>query len=503
MPPTGRMKKPVPNSAVVKSRALISLPGRFGSTAKNRFLMTGVIRANTVKSYHSIALPALAATMAFLSETLAYDALNRLTSSSITGSTSLSKTFTYDPIGNMLSKSDVGTYSYPAAGSPRPHGVTSISGGSISTTFTYDADGNQTAGLGRSIVYTSYNKPASITQGTRTISFLDDSEHQRFKQVTPEGATLYIAAFGVLAEVQNPGITTQKWTEYLAVGNAKVGMRVIQTASATLSTRYFLTDHLGSISVLTDENGLVVERLSFDAWGKRRNADGGDDATGSITSQTTRGFTGEEELSVGSLVHLNGRVYDALLARFTSADPTVTDPMKMQGWNRFSYVGNDQLAFTDPNGFSWLSSFFHSVGNFFNSIGHFISQNWRTIVQIAVNVALQAVGVPYFLAAAASAAVGTGLSGGNLGQMFKSAAIAAATADAFNAIGPVPAFADAPGQYLQRVGENALVGCASSVASGGSCGSGAASAAVSAGLSPVLPGDLIGGTIARATVGGL
>jgi len=58
-------------------------------------------------------------------------------------------------------------------------------------------------------------------------------------------------------------------------------------------------------------------------------------------SAFTRGFTGEEELSVGSLVHLNGRVYDALLARFTSADPTVTDPMNMQGWNRYSYVGND------------------------------------------------------------------------------------------------------------------------------------------------------------------
>ena len=81
----------------------------------------------------------------------------------------------------------------------------SVSGGAISTSFTYDANGNQTSGLGRSIVFTSYNKPASITQGTRTISFLDDSEHQRFAQIEPEGTTLYIGAFGVLAELQNPG----------------------------------------------------------------------------------------------------------------------------------------------------------------------------------------------------------------------------------------------------------------------------------------------------------
>ena len=150
----------------------------------------------------------------------------------------------------------------------------SVSGCVISATFTYDADGNQTSCLGRSIAYTSYNKPSSITQGARTISFLDDTEHQRFKQVTPEGTTLYIAAFGVLAEVSNPGATSQRWTDYLSVGNAKVGMRVLQTASETLSTRYFHTDQLGSISVLTDENGLVVERLSYDAWGRPRNANG-------------------------------------------------------------------------------------------------------------------------------------------------------------------------------------------------------------------------------------
>ena len=281
-------------------------------------------------------------------------------------------------------------------------------------------------------------------------------------------------------------------------------MRVIQTASETLIDALF--PHRPSRLDLGPHRRerRVVERLSLRRLGQAPHSPTAPTTpTGSITSQTTRGFTGEEELSVGGLVHLNGRVYDPLLARMTSADPTVTDPMNTQGWNRYSYVGNDPLAFTDPNGFSWLSSFFRSVGSFFNSIGHFISQNWRTIVQIVVNVALQAVGVPYFLAAAASAALGTGLSGGNLGQMLKSAAIAAVTAVAFHAIGPVPAFADAPGQYLERVGENALVGCGSSVASGGSCGSGAASAAVSAGLSPYLPRDLIGGTIARATVGGL
>jgi RHS repeat-associated protein len=74
------------------------------------------------------------------------------------------------------------------------------------------------------------------------------------------------------------------------------------------------------------------------------------DPEDSITSQTTRGFTNQEELGVSSLVHLNGRIYDPLLGRMTSADPTVPDPLNVQAWNRYSYVGNDPLTFTDPNG---------------------------------------------------------------------------------------------------------------------------------------------------------
>ena len=84
----------------------------------------------------------------------------------------------------------------------------------------------------------------------------------------------------------------------------------------------------------TDDTGKVVERLSYDAWGKRRYPDGKDDTTGTITSQTTRGFTGHEELSDVALVHMNGRVYDPLLGRFGTADPTTENPFSTQGWNR-------------------------------------------------------------------------------------------------------------------------------------------------------------------------
>ncbi len=448
-------------------------------------------------------------------------ALGLLLSATVSSNVAPLKNLTYSPIGNILSKSDLGTYAAP--GAPLPHAVTSISGSTLSTTFTYDPNGNQLTGLGRNITWTSYNMPASITQGTNTIQFQHDVDHQRVIQIAPDGTTtIYINAFGVSTELFAAGTSAARWTDYLSVGNAKVGMRIVNIAAATVSTRYFHTDHLGSVSVITDENGVVVERLSYDAWGKRRFASGADDPTGSITSQSPRGFTGEEQLDTVALVHLNGRVYDPLVGRMISADPTVPDPLNAQAWNRYSYVGNDPLAFTDPSGFSWLSGFFHSVGHslgrVISSIGHFISQNWRSIAQIAINFALNAVGLNFVAAAALSAAIVNGLSGGNLGQVLRAGAIAGATTLAFaglNVVAPAQAFGANfdPVAYAENVGGSALVGCASSAASGGSCGSGAAAGAVSAGLSPVTRGlfpnaanDLgqrIGGTIVQATAGGL
>jgi RHS repeat-associated protein len=453
-----------------------------------------------------------------LSESFTYDALNRVTSAAISSNIAPVKTFSYDAVGDLTTKSDVGTYTYPTPGSPQPHAVTSVTGGTITTSFTYDADGNQTSGLGRSITWSSYNKPAGITQGTQTISFLDDPGHQRFQQVTPQGTTLYFDSFGVHAEFAAAS-GSGTWNEFLTVGNVMVGVRFLNLANETVTVRYFHTDHLGSISVITDQTGVVVERLSYDAWGKRRYPNGADDPAGAITSETTRGFTSQEELSVTGLVHLNGRVYDTLMARMMSADPTVPDALNPQAWNRYSYVGNDPLTFTDPTGYSWLSSFFNDVGVFFRSI--LANSLVRAIVQIAIAAVISSLFPPglallgSIVAAAASAAIITGLSGGNLGAMLRAAAIAGATAFAFYEVGDItfhtPTFGTP--NYFANVAGHAAVGCLSAVASGGKCGPGALAAGAGSAAAPLVTeafpgagGDLgqrLEGSAVTGIVGGL
>jgi uncharacterized protein RhaS with RHS repeats len=204
-----------------------------------------------------------------LTETFTYDVLNRMTSAQVSQNIAPLKSFAYNAIGNLLSKSDVGNYTYPLAGSALPHAVTSISGGNINTTFTYDPNGNQTSGLGRSISYNSFNKPSSITQGSKTLFFTYDADHQRFQQTSPEGYTYYLDAFGVHTELFLGAVS--QWNDYLMTGGALIGVRVLHNSDQSVSTRYFHTDNLGSIAVITNESGAVEERDGYDARTVRQN----------------------------------------------------------------------------------------------------------------------------------------------------------------------------------------------------------------------------------------
>jgi RHS repeat-associated protein len=113
---------------------------------------------------------------------------------------------------------------------------------------------------------------------------------------------------------------------------------------------------LGWLDAVTNETGAVIERNSFDTWGSRRPTDWRP-ADNSIRSIISRGYTGHEMLDELRLVHMNGRVYDAGLGRFLSADPHLQAPTETQNFNRYSYVLNNPLSLTDPSGFNFLNNF--------------------------------------------------------------------------------------------------------------------------------------------------
>jgi hypothetical protein len=69
---------------------------------------------------------------------------------------------------------------------------------------------------------------------------------------------------------------------------------LIDRTNATTAWRYFMQDHLGSVEVVADQNGNLVEQLSYDIWGRRRNVNG-TDATTPITALDDRGCCGRPE----------------------------------------------------------------------------------------------------------------------------------------------------------------------------------------------------------------
>ncbi len=325
-----------------------------------------------------------------LDEWFGYDVLNRLISAS--GPTPQS--FRYDALGNITYKSDVGNYTYnPAA---KPHAVRTAGVNS----YAYDANGNMTSGSGRTYAWTSFNKPLGITTAQGYTGFGYDANHQRISKTTPNSSTIYI---GKLYERTVMGAVTKR-TNYIHASGKLVA--AVEDVNGRAETKYMHTDHLGSISVITGSNGAVLERLSYDAFGKPRQSNG--TAGNVVSSHTSRGYTGHEMDASTGLINMNARLYDPVLGRFISPDSIVPDAADMQSYNRYSYVNNNPLAYTDPT-------------------GHWSLKNlWKAVKQVVVvAVIIAAAAVTY---GAVAGALGAGFLGGGFIGSVATGAIAGAAA---------------------------------------------------------------------------
>src|SRR5258706_16208148 len=110
--------------------------------------------------------------------------------------------------------------------------------------------------------------------------------------------------------------------------------------NTTLS--FILTDHLGSTSLTATSTGAFSTKVRYKAWGAIRYTSG--------TTATTFLFTGQRFQSEIGLYDYGARWYDPVLARFQSADSIVPDAGNPQALNRYSYVLNSPLNYTDPSG---------------------------------------------------------------------------------------------------------------------------------------------------------
>lgn len=285
--------------------------------------------------------------------------------------------YRYDNLGNIIYKTDVGSYRY---NSSHKHAVTQAG----DTTYSYDAVGNMVLATKnnkteRIITWTDFNKPQRITRNGHTTSFEYDANQNRFYREDSSGKqTLYFSNF--YEQVYDTKTKLVEHKQYVYADGKLIALHIIKLDSLKRlkdkQIRYMHYDALESVDMITDGYGLVVERRSFDAWGKARKLlwqDLNNPATLVQFSLTNRGFTGHEHLEEVSLIHMNGRVYDPDLGRFISADPMIQAPFMTNSFNRYSYVMNNPLKYHDPTGYTWGDSFggtCNTDGSMRNSAGN-------------------------------------------------------------------------------------------------------------------------------------
>lgn len=168
-------------------------------------------------------------------------------------------------------------------------------------------------------------------------------------------------------------------------------------------------DRLGSVVLLTKNDGRTVARVHYDPWGK---ASGGlhpeldDNSRLDLEAAWTRGLTGQDHIPNFELVHMTGRVYDPRLGLFLSVDPLGGQTETGGDLNPYLYAQGNPLAVTDPSGLWGLSDLGNAIGNAISNIGQaignaltsaasavssalqnaaqWVGQNWREIASVAV-----------------------------------------------------------------------------------------------------------------------
>ncbi|HEU4878155.1 MAG TPA: RHS repeat-associated core domain-containing protein, partial [Gemmatimonadaceae bacterium] len=274
--------------------------------------------------------------------------------------------YAWDAVGNLTQRHDARQNLTENFFYDNLHRLTSTTGPDAMTVG-YDARGNimsRTGNVSPSPTHTmswySFNLPNTISaSGSQSSQFFYAPDRSRWRQLASYAGTseetIYI---GGMVEKVTLG-TVISWKHYIAGASGPVAVYT-RKSTGTNELHYLTRDHLGSIDSVTNSAGVPAVRLSFSAFGQRRDEDNwtGNPTSGDwagITNTSRRGFTFHEMLDNLNFTHMNGRVYDQVIGQFTSPDPFVQAPGFTQSFNRYAYTFNSPLSYTDPSGYAATS----------------------------------------------------------------------------------------------------------------------------------------------------
>jgi RHS repeat-associated protein len=150
-----------------------------------------------------------------------------------------------------------------------------------------------------------------------------------------------------------------RWEEDYIYAGGKLIAAAVPTPEKIL---HFHADHLGTPRLITGNGGARVSEHDYFPFGREVPATTQEPSAVPPFSEALK-FTGHER-DAGTLDYMHARYYAPYLGRFLSVDPYLDGEKTMrnpQMWNRYAYVTNNPLRYTDPTGKSLWETLFRVV----------------------------------------------------------------------------------------------------------------------------------------------
>jgi len=237
---------------------------------------------------------------------------------------------------------------------------------SVTYNLTYDENGNVIEGFGFYFDYNDANQLWRVRNSSGTVAeYFYDSNGQRFKKNESGTVTYYVGEHYEVVEYSNGSVVN---TSYYFANGERVAKKVVSSGDSTGSTYYYHPDHLGSTNVISDSSGTLVETTKYFPFGLVRSG-------GTFNKY---GFTGKEKDSKADFVYAGRRFYAPEVMGWTQPDPKISNKYNPQDLNRYAYVRNNPLKYTDPTGETPVLPYLVVYGTFMG-VGYMGGVMWGSL----------------------------------------------------------------------------------------------------------------------------